>query len=166
METAGQTTLQESAVHARRQAACWWPLDTTACSSLDLDDASTFSSSSLLLGWEWDPQLCCFGSPHARDSELFGPTCMESPVSEASAAAATGELDDELLLMSLWGECHLFSSCSALKEKTATSSQRTPKSLQSGLICSQLLKCFLWPTYSSLISSLHCRFFLLVVFFY
>ncbi|KAL5682098.1 hypothetical protein ACJX0J_008483, partial [Zea mays] len=48
---------------------------------------------------------------------------MESPVSEASAAAATGELDDELLLMSLWGECHLFSSCSALKEKTATSSQ-------------------------------------------
>jgi hypothetical protein len=133
METAGQTTLQESAVHARRQAACWWPLDTTACSSLDLDDASTFSSSSLLLGWEWDPQLCCFGSPHARDSELFGPTCrsrfaclqglhctllvpfhsphaasmadcarvigMESPVSEASAAAATGELDDELLLM-------------------------------------------------------------------
>ncbi|XP_023157181.1 uncharacterized protein [Zea mays] len=123
METAGQTTLQESAVHARRQAACWWPLDTTACSSLDLDDASTFSSSSLLLGWEWDPQLCCFGSPHARDSELFGPTCMESPVSEASAAAATGELDDELLLMSLWGECHLFSSCSALKEKTATSSQ-------------------------------------------
>ncbi|NP_001346509.1 uncharacterized protein LOC100217286 [Zea mays] len=131
METAGQTTLQESAVHARRQAACWWPLDTTACSSLDLDDASTFSSSSLLLGWEWDPQLCCFGSPHARDSELFGPTCMESPVSEASAAAATGELDDELLLMSLWGECHLFSSCSALKEKTATSSQRTPKSLQS-----------------------------------
>lgn len=71
METAGQTTLQESAVHARRQAACWWPSDTTAC-SLDLDDASTFSSS-LLLGW--DPQLCCFGSLHARDSELFGPTC-------------------------------------------------------------------------------------------
>lgn len=144
METAGQTTLQESAVHARRQAACWWPLDTTAC-SLDLDDASTFSSSSLLLGW--DPQLCCFGSLHARDSELFGPTCrsrfaclqglhsipfpsphaasmadcarvigMESPVSEASAAAATGgELDDELLMVNRSLLIQIQHACNAMQ---------------------------------------------------
>ncbi|XP_066326898.1 uncharacterized protein [Miscanthus floridulus] len=139
MET-GQT-VQESALHAGRQA--WWPLDTMACS---LDDASTISS--FLLGW--DPQLCCFGlgaigagagdsdtHAHARELELFVPKCMESPVSEASTAAATdwtmqndatampGELDE--LLMSLWDSDkeHAvgFSSCSAPKEASATSSQ-------------------------------------------
>ncbi|KAG0523917.1 hypothetical protein BDA96_07G164300 [Sorghum bicolor] len=142
MET-GQA-VQESALHAGRQA--WWPLDTMACS---LDDASTISSS-FLLGW--DPQLCYFGlgamgaaagdsdtHGHARELELFVPKCMESPVSEASTAAATdrtmqkdaaampGELDE--LLMSLWDDSDKelavgFSSCGALKETSATISSQ------------------------------------------
>ncbi|XP_066326899.1 uncharacterized protein [Miscanthus floridulus] len=162
MET-GQT-VQESALHAGRQA--WWPLDTMACS---LDDASTISS--FLLGW--DPQLCCFGlgaigagagdsdtHAHARELELFVPKCMESPVSEASTAAATdwtmqndatampGELDE--LLMSLWDSDkeHAvgFSSCSAPKEASATSSQyKTPTPAQAELSASSTSHCNVDP---------------------
>ncbi|WVZ92564.1 hypothetical protein U9M48_038615 [Paspalum notatum var. saurae] len=146
MET-GQT-VQESALHAGTQA--WWPLDTMAC-SLELEDTSTLSSSSsFLLGW--DPQLSYFGlgaagaggaadpETHARELELFVPNCMESLVSEASMAVATGlpaqqdamamampgELDE--LLQSLWDSDRElqdggFSSCSVLKEASAISSQ-------------------------------------------
>ncbi|KAJ1268794.1 hypothetical protein BS78_07G161200 [Paspalum vaginatum] len=142
MET-GQT-VQESALHAGTQA--WWPLDTMACS---LEDTSTISSSSssFLLGWEWDPRLSYFGlgaagagaadpETHAHELERFVPKCMESlVVSEASMAVATGlpmqqdamampgELDE--LLQSLWGSDKElqdggFSSCSALKEAKAS----------------------------------------------